>query len=144
MVATPLGNMEDMTFRAVRVLEEAALIAAEDTRRTRKILSRHGLATRLISYREQNHIKVMPLILAELQDGRDVALVTDAGTPGVSDPGMELVRDARSIGARVIPIPGPSAVAAALSVAGLSADSYLFAGFFCRLGKRRAAIRWRN
>jgi 16S rRNA (cytidine1402-2'-O)-methyltransferase len=136
MVATPLGNMEDMTFRAVRVLKEAALIAAEDTRRTRKILNRHGLATRLISYREQNHKKVMPRILAELREGHDVALVTDAGTPGVSDPGRELARDARNIGARVIPVPGPSAVASAMSVAGLPADSYLFAGF---LPSRRKA-----
>lgn len=137
MVATPLGNMEDMTFRAVRVLEEASLIAAEDTRRTKKILNRHGLTTRMISYREQNHKKAMPIILAELREGRDVALVTDAGTPGVSDPGRELVRDARNIGARVIPIPGPSAVAAAMSVAGLPADSYVFAGFLPSKQKAR-------
>ena len=137
MVATPLGNMEDMTFRAVRVLEEASLIAAEDTRRTRKILNRHGLSTRLISYREQNHKKAMPQILAELKEGHNVALVTDAGTPGVSDPGRELVRDARKIGVRVIPIPGPSAVAAAMSVAGLPADSYVFAGFLPSKQKAR-------
>ncbi|MDY6850985.1 MAG: 16S rRNA (cytidine(1402)-2'-O)-methyltransferase, partial [Thermodesulfobacteriota bacterium] len=137
VVATPLGNLEDITFRAVRVLGEAALVAAEDTRRTRKLLDHYGLKTRVISYREQNHAKVLPRLLTALQDGLDVALVTDAGTPGVSDPGALLVREAARLGAAVTPLPGPSAAACALSVAGLPADSFVFAGFLPARKKAR-------
>jgi len=128
-VATPLGNLEDMTFRAVRVLGQADLAAAEDTRRTRKLLTHYGLSARLISYREQNQAKVLPKLIETLKQGRNIALVSDAGTPGISDPGVELVRRAAESGAAVVPIPGPSAVACALSAAGLPADSYLFVGF---------------
>jgi len=137
VVATPLGNLEDITFRAVRVLGEAALVAAEDTRRTRKLLDHYGLKPRVISYREQNHAKVLPRLLTALQDGLNVALVTDAGTPGVSDPGTLLVQEAAWLGATVTPAPGPSAVACALSVAGLPADSFVFAGFLPARKKAR-------
>lgn len=137
VVATPLGNLEDITFRAVRVLGEVALVAAEDTRRTRKLLDHYGLKPRVISYREQNHAKVLPRLLTALQDGLDVALVTDAGTPGVSDPGALLVQEAARLGALVTPAPGPSAVACALSVAGLPADSFVFAGFLPARKKAR-------
>ena len=142
MVATPLGNLEDMTFRAVRVLKEVDLIAAEDTRRTRKLLAHFGIATRIVGYRDQNHRKVLPRLLAVLNQGGGVALVTDAGTPGVSDPGAWLVREAAAAGALVTPIPGPSAVAAALSAAGLTADRFVFFGFLpARKRARRAALK---
>ncbi|MEW5723889.1 MAG: 16S rRNA (cytidine(1402)-2'-O)-methyltransferase [Thermodesulfobacteriota bacterium] len=129
VVATPLGNLEDLTFRAARVLKEVALVAAEDTRRTRKLLAHLGASARVLGYREQNHQKVLPRLLEVLEAGGNVALVTDAGTPGVSDPGTLLVREAAARGLPVTPIPGPSAVAAALSAAGLPADGFLFAGF---------------
>ena len=129
MVATPLGNLEDLTLRALRILKGAAIIAAEDTRRTVKLLARYEIGVKLISYREQNHHKVLPMLLEALESGGDVALVTDAGTPGVSDPGSLLVREAAARGISVTPLPGPSAVAAALSVCGFSADRFLFEGF---------------
>ncbi|MBF0528431.1 MAG: 16S rRNA (cytidine(1402)-2'-O)-methyltransferase [Deltaproteobacteria bacterium] len=129
IVATPLGNLEDITFRAVRILTSVGLIAAEDTRRTRNLLTHFGLKTRLISYREQNHHRIMPRILSALHDNEDVALVSDAGTPGVSDPGILLVQESVAAGIKIVPVPGPSAVATSLSVAGLPADRYFFGGF---------------
>src|SRR5512142_2749348 len=118
VVATPLGNLEDLSPRAVRVLREVALVACEDTRRTLGLLRAHGIATRTTSYYEHNERWKGEPILAVLREGHDVALVSDAGTPGISDPGFRLVRDARAAGLAVIPVPGPSAVVAALSVAG--------------------------
>lgn len=137
IVATPLGNLEDLTFRAERILREVAMVAAEDTRRTRKLLSHYGMTTRMVSYREQNHAKMLPTLLEALQNGEDVALVSDAGTPAISDPGVLLVDEAVRAGATVTPIPGPSAVACLLSVAGLAADHYVFAGFLPPKAKAR-------
>ncbi len=129
IVATPLGNLEDLSFRACRVLGEVDLVAAEDTRRTRKLFERYKISTRLISYREQNHTRVLPKLLSVLSEGRDLALVSDAGTPGVSDPGAFLVKEAVKQGVRVVPVPGPSASACALSVSGLPGSGFVMVGF---------------
>jgi 16S rRNA (cytidine1402-2'-O)-methyltransferase len=129
VVATPIGNLEDMTARALRVLREVAVVACEDTRRTRALLSHFGIHTPTVSYYEHNKLTRGPQLLRQLQEGRSVALVTDAGTPGISDPGFLLVREARAAGVTVVPIPGPSALAAALSAAGVPADRFVFDGF---------------
>jgi 16S rRNA (cytidine1402-2'-O)-methyltransferase len=129
VVATPLGNLEDITLRAIRVLREVSLIACEDTRRTAVLLRAHAITTPTTSYFEHNERWKGEKILEALRGGRDVALVSDAGTPAVSDPGYRLVRDARAEGIEVIPIPGPSAAVAALSVSGLPTDRFLFVGF---------------
>lgn len=142
VVATPIGNLEDLTFRALRVLKEVDLIACEDTRRTRILLARYAISTPVTSYFEHNKLKKGEVLLRLLGEGKSVALVTDAGTPGVSDPGFLLVREARAAGIRVVPIPGPSAVVAALSVAGLPADSFVFEGFLpARPGRRLARLK---
>ncbi|MBW2060859.1 MAG: 16S rRNA (cytidine(1402)-2'-O)-methyltransferase [Deltaproteobacteria bacterium] len=137
VVATPLGNLEDLTYRASRILSEVDLVAAEDTRRTRKLFTRYQISTRLISYREQNHVRVLPRLLKVLAEDQDVALVSDAGTPGVSDPGAFLVREAGERGVRVVPVPGPSASACAISVSGLPGSSYVFVGFLPAKKKAR-------
>ncbi len=129
VLATPIGHLGDLTKRAGEVLESVDLVAAEDTRRTRKLLSHLGLKKELISYREQNREAAGRKILDALEEGRGVALVSDAGTPVVSDPGAELVCRAAGQGLTIIPIPGPSAVATALSVSGFGAERYTFAGF---------------
>lgn len=129
VVATPLGNLEDITLRALRVLKEVALIACEDTRRTRALLSHFGIHAPVTSYFEHNRLRKGARLLETLQAGQSVALVTDAGTPGISDPGFQLVRQAREAGIAVVPVPGPSAVAAALSAAGVPADRFVFDGF---------------
>jgi 16S rRNA (cytidine1402-2'-O)-methyltransferase len=129
VVATPLGNLEDITLRALRTLEKVGLVACEDTRRTAGLLRAHGLSARTTSYFEQNERWKGERILAELRRGVDVALVSDAGTPGISDPGFRLVREARAEGLPVVPIPGPNAAVAALSVSGLPTDRFLFVGF---------------
>ena len=129
VVSTPIGNLEDITLRALRVLREAAVIAAEDTRRTRGLLTHFDIRTPLLSLHEHNERARVPALLARLQAGEAVALVTDAGTPLVSDPGATMVEQAREIGIRVEAIPGASAVLAALVSSGLSADSFTFAGF---------------
>ena len=137
VVATPIGNLEDLTLRALRILREVDLIACEDTRRTRALLSRHDIHTRTISYFEHNKLTRGPELLRRLADGGSIALVTDAGTPGISDPGFLLVREARAAGIAVVPIPGPSAVVAALSAAGIPADRFIFDGFLpVKAGKR--------
>lgn len=128
-VATPIGNLEDMTFRAVRILREVDLIAAEDTRHSRKLLAHFGIATPLTSYFDHNHALKGQRIIAELLQGKQVALISDAGTPCISDPGYQLVRDALSAGIRVVPVPGPCAAVAALSMAGMPTDGFTFAGF---------------
>ncbi len=141
VVATPLGNLEDLTLRALRVLREASLVACEDTRRTAGLLRAHGISTPTTSYFEHNERWKGGRILDELRSGRDVALVSDAGTPGISDPGYRLVRDARAQGLPVLPVPGPSAAVAALSVSGLPTDRFLFVGFLpARAGERRRAL----
>ncbi len=141
IVATPIGNLEDMTFRAVRTLKEADLIAAEDTRHSRKLLSHYGIATPLTSYYDHNQSLKGERILAHLRDGKNVALISDAGTPCISDPGYQLVRDALAESIRVVPIPGACAAIAALSSAGLPTDSFVFAGFPPpKEGKRRTFL----
>ena len=130
-----------MTLRAIRVLKEVALIACEDTRRTARLLQAHGISTATTSYFEHNEKWKGEKILAAVRDGRSVALVSDAGTPGISDPGYRLVRDARAEGLRVIPVPGASAVVAALSVSGLPSDRFVFVGFLpSRAGARVRAL----
>ena len=128
VVATPIGNLEDITQRALRVLREVHVVACEDTRRTRALLTHFDIHTPTVSYFEHNKLARGPQIIRQLLDGRSVALVTDAGTPGISDPGFLLVRDARAAGVRVVPVAGPSAVAAALSAAGVPADRFVFDG----------------
>jgi len=141
VVATPLGHMEDMTLRALRVLREVSLVGCEDTRRTGALLRAHGIGTATTSYFEHNERWKGGRILEALRGGRDVALVSDAGTPGISDPGYRLVREARDEGLPVVPIPGPSAAIAALSVSGLPTDRFLFVGFLPpRSGARRRAL----
>jgi 16S rRNA (cytidine1402-2'-O)-methyltransferase len=129
IVSTPIGNLEDITLRALRVLKEADLIAAEDTRRTRKLLSHYGIHKPLVSYHEHNRRMREESLLDALRAGRSIALVTDAGTPGISDPGEPLVRRAAQESIPLVPIPGPSALVAALSVSGLPTESFLFYGF---------------
>jgi 16S rRNA (cytidine1402-2'-O)-methyltransferase len=129
VVATPIGNLEDMTPRAIRILREVDLIAAEDTRRTRQLLSRFGIRNRLVSHHEHNRKASGRELIRLLEEGRRIALVTDAGTPGVADPGAELVAEAANRNIPVIPVPGPSAALAALVVSGLPTDRFLFAGF---------------
>ena len=129
VVATPIGNLEDLSFRALRVIREVEAIACEDTRQTLKLLARYEIKKKLISYYQPKEGKQIPRILALLEGGKDVALVSDSGTPGISDPGYPLVREAIRAGIEVIPLPGPSAVVAALSVSGLPTHRFLFLGF---------------
>ena len=142
LVATPIGNLEDITLRALRVLGEVSLIAAEDTRTVRKLLSRHGIhRQRIVSYTERNRRARIPAILAALRDG-DVALVSEAGTPAISDPGVHLVEAAAAAGYRVAPVPGPSALTAALAASGLPTRQALYLGFLPRAaGRRRKLLR---
>jgi 16S rRNA (cytidine1402-2'-O)-methyltransferase len=129
IVATPIGNLEDITMRAVRVLREADAIACEDTRQTRKLLDHCGIAKPLLSYHEHNELARATEIVERLSHGETIALVSDAGTPLVSDPGYRLVRAAIDAGVVVTPIPGPSAALTALSASGLATDAFRFAGF---------------
>jgi 16S rRNA (cytidine1402-2'-O)-methyltransferase len=129
VVATPIGNLEDITLRALRVLREVAVIAAEDTRRTAHLLARHAIATPTTSLHEHNERRKSAAILARLEKGDDVALVSDAGTPTVSDPGGQLIREAVAAGIRVEPIPGPSAILTALTASALPAETFTFLGF---------------
>jgi len=129
LVATPIGNLEDVTQRALRVLREAHVIAAEDTRHTRRMLERFAITTPVVSLFEHNERARIPALLQRLHAGEQVAVVTDAGSPGVSDPGYPLVRAAIEAGLRVESVPGPSAVIAALQVSGLPTDAFLFVGF---------------
>ncbi len=137
VVATPIGNLEDLGPRALRSLREADLIACEDTRRTRQLLARFGVATPVTSYFEHNKLRRGKQLLQLLAEGKSIALVTDAGTPGISDPGFLLVKEARAAGTRVVPVPGPSAVVAALSAAGIPADRFVFEGFLTTKPGRR-------
>ncbi len=129
IVATPIGNLEDVTLRALRVLKEVEAIACEDTRQTVKLLNAYEIRKRLISYFQPRENRRVPEIIGLLKSGKDIALVSDAGTPGISDPGFPLIREALKEGFRVVPIPGPSALAAGLSAAGLPTHRVLFAGF---------------
>jgi 16S rRNA (cytidine1402-2'-O)-methyltransferase len=129
VVATPIGNLEDVTLRALRVLREVDLVACEDTRRTRGLLTHFDIHVPVTSYFEHNKLAKGEVILRALREGKSVALATDAGTPGISDPGFLIVRSAREEGIQVVPVPGPSALVAALSSAGVPADRFVFDGF---------------
>ena len=129
IVSTPIGNLEDITYRAVRVLGQVSLVACEDTRQSRKLLDHYGIRARLVSYHEHNEAVRAPEIVARLLAGENVALVSDAGTPLVSDPGYRIVTAAIAAGVRLEPVPGASAVLCALAASGLASDAFLFAGF---------------
>jgi 16S rRNA (cytidine1402-2'-O)-methyltransferase len=129
VVATPIGNLEDITLRALRVLREVAVIAAEDTRRTAQLLARHAIRTPTTSLHQHNETRKSPAILARLEAGENVALVSDAGNPTISDPGSHLVQQALDAGLRVEAVPGPSAVLAALTISGMPTSSFSFLGF---------------
>ena len=142
MVSTPIGNLEDITLRGLRILKEVDLIAAEGVRHSRKLCQNHGIKTKLISYNQHNQRRRGPELIRRLKSGLDVALVTNAGTPGVSDPGAILINQAVEEGIKVSPIPGPSAVISALSVSGLRAERFLFLGFLShRSSKRRKELK---
>lgn len=138
--ATPIGNLSDASQRLIDTLKSADLIAAEDTRQTKKLLERFEIATRTTSYHEHNIKHKTPQIISELLEGKDIALVSDAGMPGISDPGEELIREAIIKGIKIIPIPGPSAVITALAVSGLPTSRFVFEGFLPREGKQRRRI----
>jgi 16S rRNA (cytidine1402-2'-O)-methyltransferase len=141
LVGTPIGNLEDITLRAVRVLKEVDFIACEDTRQTQKLLNHYGITTRTTSYHEHNEMTKSAELVKELQEGASVALVTDAGMPGISDPGYRLIALAIRHHVPVVPIPGASAFLAALVASGLPTDSFRFSGFLpAKRGERRAAL----
>jgi 16S rRNA (cytidine1402-2'-O)-methyltransferase len=140
IVATPLGNLGDLSQRAAELLRQVPVVAAEDTRRTRGLLTHLGVSPTLLSFHAHSGSHRADALLEILSSGRDVALVSDAGTPAVSDPGPELVAQARAAGFNVVPIPGASAVAVALSASGFSGDRYLFIGFIPRKGRERSRL----
>lgn len=140
IVGTPIGNLEDMTFRAVRILKEAAWIAAEDTRQTRKLLTYFDIPGKLVSYHEHNKDKSGQDLIEKLRSGEDVALVSDAGLPAISDPGADLVHQAVDIGIPVVPIPGPNAALTALIASGLPTESFTFLGFLPREKKKMKGV----
>ncbi|MDR7434224.1 MAG: 16S rRNA (cytidine(1402)-2'-O)-methyltransferase [Armatimonadota bacterium] len=140
VVGTPIGNLEDITLRALRILQEVDLIACEDTRRTRNLLARYNLSKPLVSYHEHNERERAGELLSRLRSGESIALLTDAGMPAISDPGSVLIQAAIAEGIPVIPIPGPSAVTTALVVSGLPTDRYTFAGFLPRKRSERRAV----
>ena len=141
VVATPIGNLEDITLRALRVLKEADIVAAEDTRVTARLLAHHGIERRIVSLHEHNEKAMTDRVLEWLSQGKKVALVTDAGTPAVSDPGAITVKTVRAAGCRVTPVPGPSALSAALSVSGMCERRVVFCGFLpASQSARRKAI----
>lgn len=137
VVGTPIGNLEDISLRAIRILQQVALIAAEDTRHTGKLLQHLHIATPQLSYYEHNSRGRIPQLLERLQQGQDIALVTDAGMPGIADPGYELVQACQTAAIPVVSIPGPSAVVTALSGAGLPCDRFIFEGFLPSKGPER-------
>jgi 16S rRNA (cytidine1402-2'-O)-methyltransferase len=139
LVATPIGNLEDITLRALRILREVALVACEDTRTTRKLLNAHDIHAPVVSYHEQGRGGKGASIVRQILEGKDVALVSEAGTPGISDPGYELLRDCLAQGIQPVPIPGPSALLAALSASGMPVARFAFEGFLPR--KRAERIR---
>ncbi len=142
LVSTPIGNLGDITLRALEVLKEVSLIACEDTRRTRKILVRYGIRTPTTSYHQFNEAARAPGLVRKIRSGEKLALVTDGGTPCISDPGYHLIRQVREAGAKVFSVPGPSAVVAALSVSGLRSERFHFEGFLpARQGPRKKRIR---
>ncbi len=141
LVATPIGNLEDITLRALRVLKEADLIACEDTRQTQKLLNHYGIRKRLVSYHEHNEVTRAPELVIELEQGAKAALVSDAGTPLISDPGHRLVTLCLRHRIPVVPVPGPSALVAALAASGMPTQEFSFVGFLpARAGERRKSL----
>jgi len=140
MVSTPIGNLEHITLRALRILKEVSLIAAEDTRLTRKLLTHYDISTPTVSYYEHNSFTRIPKIVDHLNTGKDVAVVTDAGTPGISDPAYKLIRAAIESGNRIEAIPGPSASITALTASGLPTDRFIFEGFLPHKKGRKAKL----
>ena len=137
VVSTPIGNLRDITLRAIDVLRTVDLILAEDTRHSRHLLDHHGISTPMLSYHEHNEARATATAITRLREGRDVALISDAGTPLVSDPGARVVRAAAEAGIAVVPIPGPSAVLAALVSSALGSERFTFFGFLARKGRQR-------
>lgn len=140
VVATPIGNLEDITLRAIRILGEVSLVAAEDTRHTRKLLTHFDIHTPLISYYKDKEVARTKKIIARLEAGEDVALVSDAGTPGISDPGSILVKEVQNLGLKIVPVPGPSALSATVSVSGFEKNPFLFLGFLPSRANQRRKI----
>lgn len=140
IVATPIGNLADITYRAVQTLKDVDLVAAEDTRHSRKLLAHYQISTPLVSYHEHNARQKVEPLLEKLRSGLDMALISDAGTPGIADPGYRLVQACHAAGVRVIAIPGPSALVAALSVAGVPTDCFAFEGFLPAKSKARREL----
>ena len=141
IVATPIGNLEDMTFRAIRILKEVDLIAAEDTRHSRKLLNHYGIATRMTPYHDHNEQLKTDYLLENLLAGQNIAIITDAGTPCIADPGYRIAKAAAEKGIRTVPIPGASAIVAALSASGLPSDRFVFEGFLPpKQGKRKSRL----
>jgi 16S rRNA (cytidine1402-2'-O)-methyltransferase len=140
IVSTPIGNLEDITLRALRILKEVSLIAAEDTRLTRKLLTHYNISTPTVSYYEHNRFTRIPKIIDHLSTEKDVAVVTDAGTPGISDPAYKLIRAAIESGNRIEAIPGPSASITALTASGLPTDRFIFEGFLPHKKGRKAKL----
>ncbi|HEC68091.1 MAG TPA: 16S rRNA (cytidine(1402)-2'-O)-methyltransferase [Candidatus Desulfofervidus auxilii] len=140
VIATPIGNLEDITLRALHILKTVDLIVAEDTRKTRKLLSHYGIKRPMLSYREENKEKQGKKILELLKKGKNVAIVSDAGTPCISDPGVHLVNLAFQMGIKIVPLPGPSALITALSVCGLPIQPFVFLGFLPQRPNRRKKL----
>lgn len=140
VVATPIGNLGDITFRAVEILKSVAFVLAEDTRESIKLLRKYDIPTQLVSYRDQNHERMMSKIYEKLDMGLNLALISDCGTPLISDPGFKLVRELRRNGYKIESIPGPSALTAALSISGLPIDKFSFLGFLPKSQKKRIEL----
>ncbi|HNR53226.1 MAG TPA: 16S rRNA (cytidine(1402)-2'-O)-methyltransferase [Candidatus Dojkabacteria bacterium] len=140
VVATPIGNLEDITFRAIDTLKKVTFVLAEDTRESYKLFNRYDIKTQLISYRDQNHEKMLGKILEKLDMGLDLALISDCGTPLISDPGFKLIRELRERKYDVVSIPGPSALTSALSISGLVTDKFTFLGFLPKSNVRRKKL----
>ena len=140
VVATPIGNLEDITFRAIDTLKKVTFVLAEDTRESYKLFNRYDIKTQLISYRDQNHEKMLGKILEKLDMGLDLALISDCGTPLISDPGFKLIRELRERKYDVVSIPGPSALTSALSISGLVTDRFAFLGFLPKSDIRRKKL----
>ena len=140
VVATPIGNLKDITFRAVEVLKEVDLIACEDTRKTKILLERYKIKTPLISYHQYSRVRRINYLINQLKSDHDVALVTEAGTPGIADPGQKLIEETVKSKIKVVCLPGPSAVTAALSVSGFKTDEFLFLGFLPKKKGRKKLI----
>jgi len=140
VVATPIGNLADTTFRSIEILKSVDVILSEDTRETEKLLNHYSIQKPQISYRDQNHSRIMPKVLDILKSGGSIALVSDSGTPSISDPGFKLIRELVDMGYKPQAVPGPSAVVAALSVSGLPTDKFVFLGFLPKGASQRKSL----